>query len=87
MVLPEGCYFRHQLVGCEIFDKGEGVGVVTEVFEVGSAGLNLVVQNGETEWMLPWVRQFIECVDLENNIINAVVPLGLMETTAQSLNK
>lgn len=87
MVLPEECYFWHQLVGCEIFDKGEGLGVVTEVFEVGSAGLNLVVQNEETEWMLPWVRQFIERVDLENNIIDAVVPLGLMETTAQPLKK
>ena len=87
VVLPEGCYFRHQLVGCEIFDKGEGLGVVTGVFEVGSAGLNLVVQNKEAEWMLPWVREFIARVDLENNIIDAVVPLGLMETTSQALNK
>ena len=83
VALPEDCYFQHQLVGCEIFDRGQLAGEVTRVLEVGSSGLNLVIENEKGEWMLPWVRQFITRVDVEHSRIDAVLPSGLVETTVQ----
>lgn len=64
-VLPRDTYYHSDLIGCQIEEDGEVLGVVTGIFESGPEQASLVVQAGsDKEVMIPLVRQFIKKVDI-----------------------
>lgn len=76
--LTEGEYYLHQLVGMELFDKGQAIGHVKELFELGPQELISVIHQGK-EVLIPLKDQIIQKVDLQNNRIDAVIPDGLLD--------
>ena len=80
--LEEGAFYVSDLVGCALFNRGQEVGVVSDVrFGAGEAPL-LVVGSGKTEHEIPYAQAFLERVDVEHKRIEMNLPEGLLEVNA-----
>jgi 16S rRNA processing protein RimM len=76
--LPEGVYYHHQLVGCEVVtDAGDSVGRVTAVEGDGGAS-RLVVRGRRGEVLIPLAREICS-VDVGAQRIVVTPPDGLLE--------
>ncbi len=64
-VPPRNTYYHSDLIGCQIEEKGQILGVVTGIFESGPENANLVVRATDgNEVMIPLVKQFVKKVDI-----------------------
>ena len=79
MALPDGMFYRHDLVGCTV-ETGDGapVGVVKAV-EGELGGSRLVVDTGRGEALVPLVAGICREVDIAARRIVIVPPDGLLE--------
>jgi 16S rRNA processing protein RimM len=77
--LPEGTYFDHDLIGCEVENtSGQRVGVVTELLHF--AGNNqLVVKNADREFLIPAVESICVRISVEEKRIQIDPPEGLLD--------
>jgi 16S rRNA processing protein RimM len=76
--LPEGVYYHHQLIGCEVVtDKGDSLGRVAEVQGDGQA-TRLIVKGRRGELMIP-LAQEICAIDVGAKKIVVTPPEGLLE--------
>ena len=77
-VPPRNTYYHSDLIGCQVEEEGQVLGIVTGIFEAGPDHANLVVQttNG-TEVMIPLVKQFVKKVDITGKVIRIKSLLGL----------
>ncbi len=71
-------YFDWQLEGCKVVADGKEIGTVTGVMRTG-ANENLEVSDGEKEYLIPFVRAICVEVDIENSLIRAELPDGLLD--------
>lgn len=77
--LEEDEFFDWELEDCRVETlEGEMIGRVSEVFRAGE-NINLVVQNGEKDFMIPFVEAICPDVDIENKLIRVDLPEGLLE--------
>jgi 16S rRNA processing protein RimM len=79
MPLPDGAFYRHDLIGCAIETReGEQVGLVAGV-EGTFTGSRLVVDTGRGELLVPLVDAI--CVEIDPAAKRIVIdpPQGLME--------
>lgn len=70
--LPEGEYYLSDLIGCQVFDRGELLGEVTDWQEL--PGQILLTAGG-----VDFPFKLIQKVDLENRRIDAELPEGLRD--------
>lgn len=76
--LPEGRYYHHQLIGCEVTTAdGELLGRVTEVQGTGDA-TRLVVKGRRAEVLIPLAQEFCD-IDVAHKRIVVTPPEGLLE--------
>lgn len=78
---PEGTYYHYELLGCRCFSGGEDLGEVVEVREDGG-GVLLIVNDGERQVPVPFVREFLREVDVAGARIDLDLPPGLVEECA-----
>ena len=72
-------YFDWQLEGCRVVDaNGAEVGTVTGVMRTG-ANENLEVSDGAKQHLIPFVKAICTDVDIENRLIRADLPEGLLD--------
>ena len=72
-------FFEWQLEGCRVVDAdGTEVGKVTGVMRTG-ANENLEVSDGRKQYLIPFVKAICTDVDLENKLIRADIPEGLLD--------
>ncbi len=77
---PEDTYFHSDLVGCQVRQDGQALGTVSDVFETGGAGANLVVATpAGGEIMVPLARRFVLAIDVAAREIDVDLPSGLLE--------
>ena len=77
--LEENTYFYSDLEGCEIVDdNGKILGVVKEVEEFPAQLTLRVARKGKPDFFVPFVKQFIKNVDIENKRILIEVIEGLL---------
>ena len=77
--LEEDEFFDWKLEGCEVFTiENEKIGEVKEIFRAGE-NINLVVKDGEKDFMIPFVEAICTEVDIENKLIKVDLPEGLLE--------
>ena len=63
--LPEGEYYRHELIGLDVFTtNGQPLGRITEVMPTGSNDV-YVARQGKEEHLIPALSEVIEKIDLE----------------------
>ena len=77
--LGEGEYFLHDLDGIEVRGADEErLGTVRAVYPTAGRPLLAIAAGGE-ERLLPFVRDFVEEVDLEEGVMRVHPPQGLLE--------
>jgi len=81
--LPEGHYYRFQLVGLTVItEEGTVLGTVEEVLETGANDV-LVVKPADPQrarpYLLPAIRQVVRTVDLEAGKIRVRLLPGLLD--------
>ena len=76
--LDEGEYYDWQLAGCSVIGPdGREIGTVRELMRTG--GTELLVVDGEREYLIPFAESICTEVDIENKIIRVDPPEGLLE--------
>jgi 16S rRNA processing protein RimM len=81
--LPEGRYYRHDLVGMAVVtDGGEAIGAVHEILETGVESIVLVVQGPRGEILVPFVEVFVPRVDPAGRVITVNALDGLLPEPA-----
>ena len=81
--LPEGTFYRHDLIGCRVETMaGEPVGVVEDV-EGTVAGSRLVVRGERGEVLVPLVHEICTSIDPAAKRIVVEPPDGLLDLNAQ----
>ena len=71
-------FYDWQLAGCKVETlSGEAVGTVREIMRAG--GSELLVVEGEREYLIPFVAAICTEVDVENKLIRIDPPEGLLE--------
>lgn len=77
--LDEDEFFDWQLEGCEVRTvEDERIGTVREVMRTGGTE-NLVVGDGEREFLIPFAGSICTEVDVEKKLIRVDLPEGLLE--------
>lgn len=77
--LPAGVFYRHDLVGCEVRDRGGRlIGRVTAV-EGSLERSRLVVAGDRGEVLIPLVANICTCVDTAGQVIVVDPPEGLLD--------
>lgn len=77
--LEKGMYFYSDLKGCQIVDKDNKIlGTVKEVEEYPAQLTLRVGRSGNKDFFVPFVKQFIKSVDIENKRILIEIIEGLL---------
>jgi 16S rRNA processing protein RimM len=77
--LPEGTYYEHTLVGCEVVTVGgRRIGTVGAV-EGSAGGARLIVGSGRDEVQIPLAHDICVSIDVERRRIVVDPPEGLLE--------
>jgi 16S rRNA processing protein RimM len=85
--LPEGMFYRHDLVGCGVETRaGEQVGVVKDV-EGTMRGSRLVVDTAGGDVLVPLALEICTTIDPPRRRIVIEPPDGLLELNARSTTK
>jgi 16S rRNA processing protein RimM len=80
--LPEGNYYHHQLIGCEVVTaSGDPVGTVSKIDGAGEA-TRLVVRGRRAEVLIPLVDDICR-VDVGAKRILVTPPEGLLEVNGE----
>jgi 16S rRNA processing protein RimM len=74
----DDAWFDHQLVGLRVLREGNPVGVVIRVEHFPAQDL-LVIDTGESEVLLPFVKAFVPRVDSDAGVVEITPPGGLFE--------
>ena len=76
--LEEGEYFDWQLAGCRVVTvSGDVIGTVRELMRTGAS--EILVVDGEKEYLIPFANAICTEVDIENGVILIDPPEGLLE--------
>ena len=67
--------FAAELIGVDVYADGDLLGKITEVLDY--PGNSVYVVNGEHEYMIPAVNQFILSTDLETNTMQVKIIEGM----------
>jgi len=76
--LPEGEFYWHELVGCQLFNEGALVGTVKGIVDIPGNELVEVDASGR-EILLPMSANFLEKFSREEKKIFMKLPEGLLE--------
>jgi len=77
--LPDGFYYQHHLVGLACRSpQGIELGEVTGIDE-GPGQRRLIVRRGRREFLVPYVPEIVQDVDLEGGSVIVDAPPGLLD--------
>lgn len=88
--LDSGSVYVSDLIGCRVFDlnqAGADVGEITDV-DRGSSSTELLVvrqrgaRGNDAEVLIPFVKEFLAKIDVENGRLEMRLPEGLLEINA-----
>jgi 16S rRNA processing protein RimM len=78
--LPEGEFYWHELIGCEVFDReGTSIGVVRELQETGAHDLLVVETASGERHLLSTARELMPEIDPEARRIVVEVLPGMLD--------
>ncbi len=74
----EDAWYDHQLIGLTVRRDGHAVGVISRVDHFPAQDL-LVIDTGESEVLVPFVKAIVTRVDIEVGFVDIDPPIGLFE--------
>ena len=79
--LPEGEFFRSDLIGCVLVDEatGETLGVIRGWLDLGGGVPLLEVETKGREALVPFAKGIYHKVDLEARTVTVTLPEGLLD--------
>jgi 16S rRNA processing protein RimM len=80
--LPAGRYYISDLMGCEVWERQQLIGLVRDVQSPGEAARGtpvLVVEGAEGELLIPLADEICVRIDTDGRRIDVVLPAGLRE--------
>lgn len=78
--LPEGEYYWHQLIGCEVFGTdGQTVGTVKQMIETGAHDVFVVESAEGRQHLIPSAGDLVREIDIEARRIVVELLPGLIE--------
>ena len=86
--LPEGNFYVNELIGCQVMNRGDLVGTVTDMHfpqdpngkRIEAAAAIFVVEKANVdEVMIPFANDFVSRIDLPARQIEMDLPAGLLD--------
>jgi len=78
--LNEGEFLYKQIIGLTVVDKDLGeIGKIAEIMELGSNDVWVVRGTKYKEVLLPYIKDVIKKVDLDNQVVEVEIPDGLID--------
>lgn len=74
--LEENEYYYSDIIGCEVYNDGQSIGKVTEIFETGANDVWVV--KGEKEHLIPYIEDVVKEIDIDNKKIVIEAMEGLL---------
>ncbi len=69
--LKDGSFYIDDLIGLKAYEEGKYVGDLVEV--ISTYGNDVYrIKNGDKEFMIPAVKEFVKNIDIENGLIDVV---------------
>ncbi len=79
IALPEGQYFHEDILGLRVETaSGDKVGTIVSILE-NAANDVYVCRNGEAEYLIPAVDEFIKQIDIPNGVMIIQPIAGMLE--------
>lgn len=76
--LESGQYYFHDLVDCEVYEKGSKLGLVKEVVDLNGNQLLVIESNGK-EVLIPLKDEILINVDISAKKVEVDLPEGLLD--------
>jgi len=74
----EGSFYTFHLKGCGVYDKGEYIGTITDVLDLGGTEI-LKVDRDSDETLIPFAESYLKTIDLDERRIDVDLPEGLRD--------
>ena len=74
----DGAFYTFQLKGCAVYEKGDCLGTITDVLDLGGSEILKVDRDG-VETLIPFARSYLKAIDLAAKRIDVDLPEGLRE--------
>ncbi len=75
--LKENEHFIADLIGCEVFENGEVIGILEDVFTAGASDVYVIKREGKKDLLLPALKSVIQHIKVEDKRIDVEIPRGL----------
>ena len=79
--LPAGSYYYHDIIGCQVIDNAnkEVIGKITDIEAPGANDIWLVKEKNGNEFWLPYIKDVVKEIDIENQKIYVELMEGLRD--------
>lgn len=77
--LEEGEYFIADLIGSEVYENNELIGILDDIFTAGAGDVYVIKRKGKKDLLLPGLSSVIRNIDLDNKKIDVEIPGGLRD--------
>lgn len=78
--LPEGEFYHHEIVDCEIVTvEGEKLGTITEILVPGANDVFVVKQSAGKELLIPFIKDVVKEINIEEKRVVIKVMEGLLD--------
>lgn len=78
--LPEGEYYFHQIIGCEVYTiDGAALGKVEEILTPGANDVWVVKGPNNREYLIPYIENVVSDIQIDKNKIIITPIEGLLE--------
>ncbi|MDR0300570.1 MAG: ribosome maturation factor RimM [Streptococcaceae bacterium] len=75
--LDEGEFYYHEIIGLEVFEGTEKIGVISEILQPGANDVWVVKREGQRDLLLPYINSVILSVSVKEGRVNVEIPEGL----------
>ena len=75
--LEDDEHFIADLLGCEVFENDELIGVLEDIFTAGASDVYVIKRKNKKDLLLPALKSIIQKVDVASKRIEVEVPRGL----------
>ncbi|MBN1624712.1 MAG: 16S rRNA processing protein RimM [Clostridia bacterium] len=77
--LDSNSYYIRDLLGCEVYESGNLLGVLDDVIQTGANDVYSVIPENGVEILIPAIKSVVRKVDVPGRRIDVVLPEGLVE--------